>query len=200
MVIVVENNLCTDYTIEKIIKRFYVDELIENCLDTVRVMSYCKECKNYNNVWSCPPFNFNTLEIVNKYEYIYIIAYKLFLKKSIYNGNYDKINNTIVNIRKNEEPNLLLIENKYKNTYALYAGSCILCEDCIRKYNKECLYKEHMRYSLESLGFDVQKISKDFLNIEIKWALDGKVPEYFTLISGILSNSTIDELDGVYKR
>lgn len=195
--IVVGNNLDKDYLVNKIVKKINVDELINNCLDKNRVMNYCKECKNYNNVWSCPPYNFDTLSLIKKYKYAYIIAYKLCVNSSDHNNSYDSINNIIVDIRKKEEPNLLLIEKKYNNTCALYAGSCILCEDCSRKYNKECLNKGCMRYSLESLGFDVQMISKKFLDIEIKWASDNKLPEYFTLVSGILTNSDIDELNDI---
>lgn len=193
--IAVENNFTKDYYIKKIVKRICLNELIKNCLDTENIIKYCRECKNYNNIWSCPPYSFNALDLFEKYRYAYIIAYKIYINKSRNNNGYDLINNIIVEVRKSKEPSLLLIEKKYKNSYVLYAGSCILCEDCLRKCNKECIHKDSMRYSLESLGFDVQKISKEFLDIEIKWATDGKLPEYFTLISGILTNSIIDELE-----
>ena len=51
-----------------------------------------------------------------------------------------------------------------------------------------------MRYSLESLGFDVGGISSKLLNFELKWATETRLPDYFSLIAGIMKNEEISDL------
>ncbi len=70
---------------------------------------------------------------------------------------------------------------------ALNAGSCILCpEGCTRPEGKPCRFPDKRRYSLESLGADITATIGDLLGIELKWDREGKLPEYYTLVAGLL--------------
>ena len=70
-------------------------------------------------------------------------------------------------------------------------GSCIICDECERKYGRECKEPERVRVSPESLGFDITGILKDYFDIELKWSKDS-LPEYYTLLSGLLSKDHIE--------
>jgi len=48
-----------------------------------------------------------------------------------------------------------------------------------------------LRFSLESLGFDVNAICKDILEVEILWAKE-RLPEYFTFVSTFLSKKKLN--------
>ena len=47
------------YTIERSEKTIKVNEYIENYVNVEEFLEYCKECKNYKAIWSCPSYNFN---------------------------------------------------------------------------------------------------------------------------------------------
>ena len=92
-------------------------------------------------------------------------------------------------VRKDLDKNLLELEKQYPQSKAFFAGSCQICQmgKCMRIAGKPCISSERVRPSLESLGFDVSKISTELLNIEMKWSKNGILPEYFTLVSGFFS-------------
>ena len=49
-----------------------------------------------------------------------------------------------------------------------------------------------MRYSLESMGFDVGGISSRLLDYELKWATETRLPEYFSLVTGLMTKREIE--------
>ena len=52
---------------------------------------------------------------------------------------------------------------------------------------RPCRRPELMRYSIESLGGDVCATAQNLLATPIKWASEGRVPEYFVLVCGLLT-------------
>ena len=50
-----------------------------------------------------------------------------------------------------------------------------------------------MRYSIESLGGDVGKTTKDLLGLELKWMTEGRMPEHFILVNGLLTTEDLGE-------
>lgn len=181
------NKIKVDY------KRLDLKQYVEKYYDWEKYNGFCKQCPNYGKIWSCSPYDFDTEDYIKGYKYIYIIGTKIDLDKNLIKNvtNKDevtKLTYEILNrVRKSQEANLLELEKKYPNSKSLYAGSCILCEKCARLDNKPCRNKDKMRYSLESLGFDVSNTISDVLGIKLIWAND-RLPEYFTLVSGFLTN------------
>ena len=33
-------------------------EFVAECIDVPKFLACCRQCENYNNKWSCPPFSF----------------------------------------------------------------------------------------------------------------------------------------------
>lgn len=81
---------------------------------------------------------------------------------------------------------LLSAEESTKNSRALYAGSCTLCKSCTKTNGEKCRYPQKMRYSIEALGGNVALLTEELLGVPLKWSKDGKLPEYFTLVCGLL--------------
>lgn len=166
-------------------------------------LELCKKCKNFNNLWSCPPYNFNINNLIDKYSNVYLIATKInFSNRTIDKIPHDKIKDftykTLADVRKEIGVGLLDIEKKHSDSISLYAGSCLICKECTRPQNIPCRYPDKMRYSLESLGFDVSKIANDLLNTPILWS-SNKLPEYFTLVSAVFTNNVIDNIKEFFK-
>jgi predicted metal-binding protein len=174
-------------------------ELIYRYRNVEKFIGYCKECGRYNACWACPPFDFNADEYLAPYGIAYIIGTKIVLDKETINKyqGFDECKDISYKImkeaRKSIDGNLLELEKQYPQSKAFFAGSCQICKEgeCMRATGKPCISPERVRPSLESLGFDVSKISTELLNIEMKWSKNGTLPEYFTFVSGFFSLNEI---------
>lgn len=191
-----KNEIC-DYTLKTNFNKIEIREYIDNYYDRVKFHELCKKCDKYGTLWSCPPYSFNAEDYIKNYKYAYIIGTKIILdnkliretkKEDVIDCTYKILNE----VRKRLEKMLLELENKHPNSISLYAGSCLNCNVCTRTVNKPCIQPETMRYSLESLGFDVSKTASKLLNIELKWAEDS-LPEYFTLVNAFFTNTEIED-------
>lgn len=180
--------------------KIVMKDYIENYFNQKKFNELCKKCDKYGALWSCPPYYFDVDKYINKYKEAYIIGTKIVLSDEIIqNTKKDDILDCtykILNeVRKELGEMLLALEEKYPNSVCLYPGSCLLCNNCERINGKPCIQPDKMRYSLESLGFDVAKTASDLLGIELKWAKD-KLPEYFTLVSAFFTNDVVDDILG----
>ncbi len=176
-----------EYYLEFKSNKIEMSEYMTKYYDREKFHELCKQCEKYGTLWSCPPYKFEVEEYLNKYNSVHIIGTKIILsddliketkKEDILDCTYRILNE----VRKELSKMLLKLESEYANSVSLYAGSCLNCEVCTRTQNKPCIHPDTMRYSLESLGFDVSRTSSELLGIDIKWAKD-TLPEYFTLIS-----------------
>lgn len=187
------------YNIKYKLNKITTADLTDKYYDKERIESYCKECINYNKVWSCPPYDFDTDKYVKKFKYLYIIGKQIIFSDDILNkiNTKEKIEKysyeTIIKERKKLYDELIKLEEKYPGSRIVNSGNCILCKECTRKNNMKCRHEDSLRYSLESLGFDVANITKELLSIELKWSTAGQLPEYFTSVSGILTNFNIEK-------
>ncbi len=153
------------------------------------VHGYCLSCTDFNKNWSCPTHDFNEYEYLKKYKYAYIISGEI-------NIDEELNKNEIVEKFENERrifSNLLIDEEQYHNdSIALIAGNCYKCDKCSKLDGKECVLKDEMRYSLESLGLKVSDVLKEVLNQEILWIKE-TAPDYLITVGAILLNDK-DEL------
>ncbi len=185
-------NKTVDYVLETSYTIINMEEYINSYFDMKKFHELCSKCDKYGTLWSCPPYNFNVGDYINKYKYAYIICTKILLddsliretkKDEVINCTYKIIND----VRKKLDKKLLKLEKRYPDSISLFAGSCISCNTCTRLNSSLCIKPDLMRYSLESLGFDVAKTVSELLKTEIKWAKDS-LPEYFTLVSAFFTN------------
>lgn len=189
-----------------IIKSISMKKLLEYYKPDL-INGYCLNCNKSNKVWSCPNFDFNTKEYINNYNYATIICYR----PNLNNFNDTDVKNILLNIKdlipeaKDSKFNtiyfgcrlyldelLLKLEQLNSNSTILFSGRCLLCKTCQREFNLPCLHKEKLRYSLESLGFDVSNILKDIFDISLQWNTDNS-PEYVTCVSAIFSKIALSE-------
>ena len=188
------------YHTEIYIKPSTIEELKNNFWDIEKFEGFCKQCRNYGKLWSCPPYDFSIEEYVDRYKYIYIVGVKIVFDEDTLSSinTKEKISNyttETLHFMKNKIMNeMLKLEKLYPNSTSLSAGGCNLCENCSKLKNVQCIHPDLMRYSLESLGFDVGGVSSKLLNFELKWATETRLPDYFSLIAGIMTNEEISNL------
>lgn len=184
------------YKVSHSIATIKLSDYIKNYRDVGQFIVYCKKCNRYNTCWSCPPFEFNEDEYISSYKTVYVIGTKIILDKGLIKNNTGreactKISyNIIAEVRPELDESLLKLEEQYPESRAFFAGTCHICqpENCTRIKGEPCIAPEKIRPSLEAFGFDIGKTSLDLLNIEMKWSVNGNLPEYFTLVSGLFTN------------
>lgn len=194
------------YRTEVFVKKTTLAELEKNYCDREKFEGFCKECRNYGKTWSCPPYDFSIVEYLKEYKYIYVTGIKIIFDEDTLNeiNTPEKINNytteTLFVVKNRLMDVMLQMEKLYPQSRALSAGGCKICEDCSRKSNIECQHPDLMRYSLESLGFDVGGISSKLLDFELKWATATRLPDYFSLITGLMTKDVINNFEENIKK
>jgi len=165
-----------------------VSEFVEKYVDIPKFMGYCKSCPNYGKKWSCPPYEFNVPMFWTRYEHLSLMAMQVTPMTAEEKALAAKDGTAfLVPYRASLENALAMKEKAQKHSYRLNPGQCVGCGVCARIDGKPCRREEMCRYSLESLGTDVGKVSEELLGVPVVWGLPGEAPEYFLLVGGILT-------------
>lgn len=179
-------------------------EYIRLYRDTEKFMAFCRQCECYGNCWACPPYDFDPEEYVSGYHTVFIIGTKIVPDEIIRNACIDpeKSKTTgkqiLAEVRKVIDKKLLQLEQQYPGSKAFFAGTCFFCPagECPRKKGEPCVHPDKVRPSLEAFGFDIGKTTAELLHMDLKWSRDARLPEYFTLVSGLFTPSA-DALDAI---
>ena len=62
------------YDIQKYQRDISVEEYVREYVNVAEFIEYCKECPNYNAVWSCPPYDFEPEDFWNRFSELHIKA------------------------------------------------------------------------------------------------------------------------------
>lgn len=165
--------------------------------DTFYFNNLCREgCINYNKKWSCPPYSPSFLSYSNDFNICLLILMSCPLSQFNYvKTEYMKVktSNSILKSQSNRLSKFL--ENELSGKM-LSNGSCRLCKPCSKKVSSgDCKHPEQIRFSLESLGLNVQSISQDFFSHDLQWYQSKLCPEYSTVMSGVLTNNILGQHD-----
>lgn len=178
------NYTAHDYTVA-----ISTNEYIRRFRDSERFIKYCRECKNFNRSWACPPFSHDTEAELRKYSSLLLIATRIDLAgKEIPIAESPRL---IRPERIRIERRLLEMERIYGGRSYAYAGSCLYCPEntCARTIGKPCRHPDLVRPSLEAYGFDIGRTTAELFGIPLLWGKDGILPDYLTLVCGFFHNS-----------
>ena len=173
-------------------------DLMARYYDRAKFLEYCKECPNYGNKWSCPPYDFDPEDILRRYKVVNVICVQVL---------YDEATRAAMDTKEKVDaytlasldavkqpmlPALLAAECAFPGSMAFISGNCKVCPVCARETGEPCRHPDQMRYSLESLGFDVGGLTQDVLGITIVWT-PGQLPAYYTLVAGLAAGTAAPE-------
>lgn len=178
-----------------------VEYLMEEYFDREKTLGYCKACPNFSKYWSCPTYAFDEAIFLKQFKYIHIIGRQFEVPRedlrnvrdpeAVKKYSTDKLQEIKVMTWKT----LLEIENEVDGAIGLIPGNCPICETqgmaCARKTNEPCRHPDMMRFSLESLGFNVVDLLKYEVGMTMKWGDTYRLPEVLTSVSAILCNEEI---------
>lgn len=155
--------------------------------------SLCQNgCPNYNQKWSCPPLAPSYSRFVSAYEKIIVVVISTTLDQFSYIKNdYLKVKaaNTIMKSRIDK----VLRSFLSNDSYYISTGSCRMCKPCKRKLNQACAHPDKMTYSFEALGINVSEMVKDLFDFELLWYKKKSLPEYTSVVAGIVFNGEFDD-------
>lgn len=157
-----------------------------------RFLALCRECPNYANVWSCPPYDFKPEALLARFSRITVWGTKIVFDAAVItDSNQDQAielaKTAMAQEKRRADFAALEQEKQCRDSLALYGGGCRLCKNCSRIWARPCRHAELMRPSLESLGYDVGAIAEHVLNLPLLW-FDKRLPEYMTLVTALLYN------------
>ena len=169
-------------------------EYIEDCVDVDQFIEYCKECHNYDQTWSCPPFSFDPAEYLKAYGRIRVIGWKINIPEEyrlrIYSNKEQNLmmETLLAQPKKDLDREMLLLEKENPGSMALSGGSCLYCKPgaCAKTEGKPCRFPEKMRYSIEALGGNVGLTVTKYLKQKLEWIEKGRLPGHFILVAGLL--------------
>ncbi|SCI14078.1 Predicted metal-binding protein [uncultured Clostridium sp.] len=154
--------------------------------------SLCKKsCPNYNNNWCCPPNSPKFSDYANNFKYSLVLELK-------YNLNEDSISEIHPKLRNLLAPLLINLENEFNGLYT-DSGNCKLCKTCSCSKDKPCSNPSLIRYSMESMGIDLDKLSDNYFNTHLLWNNNSDEAEYCIAIASLLYNDELTENDFLSK-
>lgn len=177
------------YTTERYEAEISVKEYLDQYVDMQGFLEKCRECSNYEHIWSCPPFNFDIESYWRQHERLELTAIKIIFDEEYAGKSFPKeelshiIESSIGAVKEDLSRELLKKEKEKPGSISLSAGSCILCSGiCSRKDGAPCRCPDEMRYSIEALGGNVGLTISRLMGIELEWMEEGKLPTHFVLV------------------
>lgn len=166
-----------------------VAEFVEKYVDVERFQGLCKDCEDYGKNWSCPPFEFEVMDVWNSFNKLKIIAFKIDFDEDELVREYDDRELDFI-LKRVERMKIKLMNEIYmledENSYGLFLGKCNLCMKCTREFGMPCKMPFKMRYSIESLGGNIDQCIEDLFDLKILYAENNRLPEYIIFVGGLL--------------
>ncbi len=181
-----------------------IKKLIEEYHNFDRTRKFCYQCPNYEKNWSCPDYNFDEKEWLNNYNYAYLIGKEYHIPREDRQKTIGvaKVGDYAVNAMKvlkvSAFKDLLALEQKVPGSVALMPGNCVICElsdglTCTKETGEgACRHPEILRYSLESLGLDVDSIMKFEIGMFLQWPKEGHLPDKLCGVMALLTKEPLD--------
>lgn len=174
---------------------------MDEYFDRDKTLGFCKACPNFSKYWSCPTYAFDEAIFLKQFKYMHIIGRQFEVSREDLRNIRDPqavkdyCTDKLQAIKVMTWKTLLEIENEVDGVIGLIPGNCPICETqglaCARKTNEPCRHPGMMRFSLESLGFNVADLLKYEVGMTIKWGDTYRLPEVLTSVSAILCNEEI---------
>lgn len=157
--------------------------------------SLCESgCVNYNKKWSCPPYSPVYSLYARNFEYCILTLFSCDLSQFNYvKTEYMKVKTSNSILKSQSDKLSRYLEDRLLGIM-LSNGSCRLCKPCTKKISSDtCRNPLKLRYSLESLGLNVEKISEEYFNHKLLWYKPRLPPDYSTVVSGVLTNEIFEK-------
>ena len=170
------------------------DEFISRYRDVERIGAFCLQCPGYGKSWSCPPFDFDPRTQSDGFSQVMLMGTTIEFDEETRIACKNTEQSTVMGREAMQEVWKTLLPKLYemeRNTPGsrCFTFRCVLCpEGCTRPEGKPCRHPELMRHSLESVGFDIEAMTRELLGIDLEWSTDGSLPKHITLVTALFTH------------
>lgn len=159
-----------------------VEQFLKDYFEPEMTAARCRACSGFGKTWACPDFAFAPQDFWERFTTYTVLVERLWVADS---ADAEEAQERLQREKKGFNRRMLELEKACGGT-ALYAQECEACTTCARLDGEPCRLPQIMRYSIEALGGNAEKLIRDKLGFAMQWSHDGSVPEYYLLIGGLL--------------
>ena len=157
-----------------------------------RFRDACRACPDYGRVWSCPPGVPDARTAFAPFRTVYLVGVRVdYAPGTIAAADTPERTEALRQasygvVKKQLLSTLLELEKAVPGSWTVAAGRCEQCDVCTRREGLPCRKPERMRYSFSAFGFDLGKLARELLGLELLWA-DRGLPAYNAAIAAFLT-------------
>lgn len=147
-------------------------------------------CPTFGCKWSCPPHAPGFTAISSGWSNLYVLYMRMPMQYfSHIKNSYLRIRAANSMLKSRADRFMRPLDNQYGKHIS--TGSCRLCKPCRIRENKPCAHPSAMAYSFEALGINVGALVDYCFDRPLLWYKKGSLPEYTSVVSGLLTNEQI---------
>jgi len=169
-----------------------VKEYVARFRDVETFAECCRQCPNYGNLWTCPPFGYSTDDVLSRWKTALVVALNIVMDKP--GISLSEAWPAVRPVRVRLERRLLELEKEWGGTAFGFSGECLHCRECARKSGQPCRHPELVRPALEAYGFDVGKTVRELFGRELSWGSRGRMPARLTLVGALFHSRGAGEI------
>lgn len=183
-----------NYTVSNKQVTLRAEELIARYHDVERIRQFCLQCPGYDRTWCCPPFDFDPKSVTDGFKTVTVMGTTIEFDEETRAACMTADESAAMGRHAMREVWSSLLPQLYEMEHEMpgsrcFTFRCSLCpEGCTRPEGKPCRHPDKMRYSLESVGFDLEAMMRELLGIELEWSTDGSLPKHITLVTALFSH------------
>lgn len=157
------------------------NDVLKNYMDFDYFTGLCKDgCPHYNLSYTCPPNSPQFTEYTKDFKHSLVIAMYMEIAEN------QTINDVHPYLRKVLSDFLIPLEKEIDGLLT-DGGRCRYCNKCTYIDNIPCRFPDKMRFSMEAMGIDLDKVCKDILNHSIVWS--NSKNSYCTVLGSVNFNN-----------
>ena len=173
------------YHIRELTAETTVPEFVAQFVHVEKFLPACRQCPRYNTRWTCPPFDFDPMDVWGGYTGLRL--YARILDADGAGQPLDDATEALLREKRLYREKLRQWEQAAPGSQMLLAGTCDQCQVCEKSQGRPCHSPELLRYSIEALGGDVEGCLRHHFHMPVLWGKDGAAPDYLVLVGGLLT-------------
>lgn len=173
------------YHIRELTAETTVPEFVAQFVHVEKFLPACRQCPRYNTRWTCPPFDFDPMDVWGGYTGLRL--YARILDADGAGQSMDDATEALLREKRLYREKLRQWEQAAPGSQMLLAGTCDQCQVCEKSQGRPCHSPELLRYSIEALGGDVEGCLRHHFHMPVLWGKDGAAPDYLVLVGGLLT-------------
>lgn len=173
------------YHIRDLTAEATVPEFVAQFVHVEKFLPACRQCPRYNTRWTCPPFDFDPMDVWGGYTGLRL--YARILDADGAGQPMDDATEALLREKRLYREKLRQWEQAAPGSQMLLAGTCDQCQVCEKSQGRPCHSPELLRYSIEALGGDVEGCLRHYFHMPGLWGRDGAAPDYLVLVGGLLT-------------